>query len=1504
MKKILAMLMAAAMPLMLLHAVQVGVLEVPDELKPEIQTDLAIEGFAGCFIPVPNTEGVFLIAPLNGVDCKGRKPEEVVDYMLKGKLVMKLDLGGDTWRGAGEPDPDGSMLYSGFVIRDGLVWPVHFNFHRSKDFNADFRAMVSKISFASGGKKEAVGGGDAMKRFCDLDNADRAFKKYKPRPVPEFGPVKPPAPAIDLSSINEANYKAAATAVKAAMRELAGELTPEGEKEFEKKWSAVADYPDPKVLDYLKSAAPLVNRILDLRTSMVTAIQAYDAAAGEAVTARSFGDYEAANELMSEAGKQAAAMKSIEKAMKESLAKLEKLGDPPNPSALKEEASQSYRSAKKTVAEVFGLSKAPDLEIDGEYTFTEYMVEITPKYGTDNKLVPGEFSYNVYADKDYLASIGQKPISFDYHFTRPTVYFKVVGSVDQNHVIVYRADYEDSEYDPSWSASEFVAQVEPDGALIFYPDDGTTMERFIPQPDGSLRWETYTLSFCGPNALKNASRYVDEIMPAAIAGKASAAEMEPRGKVQIMKPTNTHYNGLFLPDGAVTITGKTLEEKQNFYREYGSAVIMEEFEKCRKAFECFARQLTLPKPAAANQIFWVYQGVERQPGPFNTHDGIVYVDLVGSTVYDAMAKKDELCGPYVKKDSIVVANGNNSRTGKARFRVLAEGEDGIGVLDSMTVERSFSWSMPPSVVPATETFSFTITGSEKIDGGLDVLRKRLQDVTMNAGTGLLNYHAFTFFGRENPQPKTQKFDFSFRIHGEPELVFWCSRAADGNDPAAVKYRYKRVIMEEDEANAAANTLDAERHKNEPSDSEAVAAAVSDIHGKSTAAVDAAETAAREESKAREEEMAFHKSNIDYLKKCEEKINAEITEARKSGDQSRLAALEFQRIQAQSDAIYEQDRINAVKTGTFVASRTPFDDMCQLQMRENTEKMIRNAQMLKRQQQYVDFYLKELDGPQKEKVYSIIDKINREDPLNPDRWAQLNKALDLQRYGRQLATEAKNDEEIAWAEFKLNAATNVKAGADTGMAFCSMFGGPQAIALAYQFTTGTAEGGLTEGVKRTVTMYSDAVDIAWSTYDGYQQGGWKGALESGGLSLFMNKGVPFLCEKLSTRGLSGGEDAAESAIKNAAKNSDASAAAPGVRKMGKKPTGDDVAAYMKEMDDAEKQVKEFVSDSLAYKKAVKAKAPQAEIDALERKMIASTAKINENPTAKGYLKYKAPKAAGAQYDQALSSIHERARVKYYEDMRARGFDDHEIKDFRNASSAGTAGMDYDQGLVEKKIVTKRADGSYDIRYELPKRNGQNVSRQEWMDNAQQAWEKAYAEATGGFSAKRSWENMTSSAHPEAYRQLAVLNMRKDLSNVDDVMRKLDPDWSRQTADVTMFKAGEMLNDPNLSRLAGVREACRGTAKDMKTKFLPMIDKRIDDLKKIPANKLTPTDRHNLDRLSAARKRFETVEQAFTDVGEANLPPTQWDDKIRVATGGRGIMDTIQDMNDIFVSLFPK
>ncbi|WDP86295.1 MAG: hypothetical protein HUN05_15150 [Desulfobacter sp.] len=143
-----------------------------------------------------------------------------------------------------------------------------------------------------------------------------------------------------------------------------------------------------------------------------------------------------------------------------------------------------------------------------------------------------------------------------------------------------------------------------------------------------------------------------------------------------------------------------------------------------------------------------------------------------------------------------------------------------------------------------------------------------------------------------------------------------------------------------------------------------------------------------------------------------------------------------------------------------------------------------------------------------------------------------------------------------------------------------------------------------------------------------------------------------------------------------------------------PKVDDVKLYKAELDTAEKQVKGFVSDYHNWKKGINKGLAEEEIKQLHKKVIASTSAINANPTAKGYLKYKAPPATGRFFDKSLDQVHANARQQYYKTMKYAGYSDHEIFAIRNAASSGSTGMDFDQALKEQPdyLPFKNKDGS--------------------------------------------------------------------------------------------------------------------------------------------------------------------------------------------------------------------
>ena len=129
-------------------------------------------------------------------------------------------------------------------------------------------------------------------------------------------------------------------------------------------------------------------------------------------------------------------------------------------------------------------------------------------------------------------------------------------------------------------------------------------------------------------------------------------------------------------------------------------------------------------------------------------------------------------------------------------------------------------------------------------------------------------------------------------------------------------------------------------------------------------------------------------------------------------------------------------------------------------------------------------------------------------------------------------------------------------------------------------------------------------------------------------------------------------------------------------------------------------------------------------------------------------------------------------------------------------------------------------------------------------------------------------------------------------------------STQAMDVSYFKAAEMLNSNTFPKLFMTREACRGTVKDMDTKFFKALDVRIADLKALKVKKdaaFSAGEERELARLTGAREYYTGVRNTMNDVAQGRMPPGQYEDAIMQNTGDKGLLDTIADMRDLMKSL---
>ena len=97
---------------------------------------------------------------------------------------------------------------------------------------------------------------------------------------------------------------------------------------------------------------------------------------------------------------------------------------------------------------------------------------------------------------------------------------------------------------------------------------------------------------------------------------------------------------------------------------------------------------------------------------------------------------------------------------------------------------------------------------------------------------------------------------------------------------------------------------------------------------------------------------------------------------------------------ESNKIYEQDRIRAEQTGVFKASRTPFDDMSIIQLRESCAREVAEIEEANRARKRAEQLVSRLPSvSQQEKAWSIMEKISSGEPDNTAAWRKLGDSME-------------------------------------------------------------------------------------------------------------------------------------------------------------------------------------------------------------------------------------------------------------------------------------------------------------------------------------------------------------------------------------------------------------------------------------------------------------------------------------------------------------------------------
>lgn len=177
---------------------------------------------------------------------------------------------------------------------------------------------------------------------------------WKRSPLPAPATLKAvPAVAnanLDINHLTPAHFAAAVTAAKEAMRLVYGEMTAEEEKLFDAKWAPLFDYPCQEVIDYLNKLNPLLLEFLDLRAGYMEAARTYDETQVELVQALAAESQDDAVAAMETLRAQARLATSLAAGMSGVAARIEALGEFPNPLVHKGRARRTHDEAMRLLA--------------------------------------------------------------------------------------------------------------------------------------------------------------------------------------------------------------------------------------------------------------------------------------------------------------------------------------------------------------------------------------------------------------------------------------------------------------------------------------------------------------------------------------------------------------------------------------------------------------------------------------------------------------------------------------------------------------------------------------------------------------------------------------------------------------------------------------------------------------------------------------------------------------------------------------------------------------------------------------------------------------------------------------------------------------------------------------------------------------------------------------------------------------------------------------------------
>ena len=660
--------------------------------------------------------------------------------------------------------------------------------------------------------------------------------------------------------------------------------------------------------------------------------------------------------------------------------------------------------------------------------------------------------------------------------------------------------------------------------------------------------------------------------------------------------------------------------------------------------------------------------------------------------------------------------------------------------------------------------------------------------------------------------------------------------------------------------------------------------------------------AREEQ-SKQESIKFHEENIriieNNIRRDEQSRSAAMSRyyAAKSADEKASIQREIEdydrRLMYQrSDIRSEQDIIDGLKTGHFVHTRSEFDQYATNKIIHDAKVEAERYNQTKKAAAIIDKKISRLPENERDDMRDRMEKLLYEDGAlasgDFEKVRKMGGLIENQLLAHELKIQSEAQDEVAWADLKEAGANAVimACGSVTvglaGEALAGAYGagtaatiwGTRAVGAVYGGVTGYISGGPGKAASSAAGFFHPVTGAIASFIEGATAPGtegmstyerlWEGTKAAG---------KDYLMGKAFEIGATAFAKTAAAVLPDGIVNFNLTGSLTSKQKL-------DVMRTQRERLEAEDAVKAFtkMNDEYIHLSAEAASGktvPPGTLENMRKDINQMAASLNADYHAKWFMKYKATPVQRAHFDQAVQANSREMYPKMTESLKAKGYDmsDIEFKQFRNSSSSGSSSMDLDLAPVSKTT------GQEPVFF----KNGRKTTPAEFMKDAQQSMNTTYYEQHG-ISAKASEMNLTTSAHPEAYKTAELLKKEVDYS-------KLKPEEIASIGDVLEVKVNTIDGNIRMTETTKLQAKSREATKEVENMLIPKLKQQLKNTNNVK----------DAERIAADIEYWEAMDKRLSAIGKETSNPHEihrLNNEIRRATGGKDAVQVVNDLINAF------